>query len=68
MPKEDTTRPADEESLLTVREFAKALRMGESTVRGLIREGHIKPVHLGRLIRIQQSVLDEILKRQETQA
>ena len=66
MPQEESTRPTDEEALLTVKEFAATLRMGESTVRGLIKEGKIDVVRIGRLIRIKKAVLHAILERRET--
>ena len=66
MPQEESTHPTDEEALLTIREFSQALRMGESTVRGLIKEGKIDVVRIGRLIRIKKAVLHAILERRET--
>jgi excisionase family DNA binding protein len=48
--------------LLTVQEFAAALRLKPSAVRRWIREEKVTTVHVGRLVRIPASEVDRIVQ------
>jgi len=51
------------ETLLTMNEVAKLLKVGEATVRRLIETGKLKSVRIGyRTVRIAQTELDAYLK------
>jgi len=48
--------------LLTVPEFALALRIRPSCVRRWVGDRKIEVVHVGRLVRIRRSELDRIIR------
>lgn len=50
-------------TLLTVKEVAKELKLHPVTVRRYIREGKIAASLFGRVWRIQEQALDELLER-----
>jgi excisionase family DNA binding protein len=47
--------------VLTVPEFARAVRIHEETVRRMIRRGEIPAVRIGRTVRIRADVLESYL-------
>jgi excisionase family DNA binding protein len=49
--------------LLTVEEFATALRVKPSCIRRWIREARITVVHVGRLVRLPASEVNRIVRR-----
>lgn len=55
------TEPTTEQ-LLTVKEFADAIRVSVSTVRNWIRNGTIQAVKMGRNFKIPASELERIMK------
>lgn len=50
-----------ESKTFTVKEVAKILNVGESTVRELINQGKLKKLNINKPIRISQSAIDELL-------
>ncbi|MDD5925527.1 helix-turn-helix domain-containing protein [Ellagibacter isourolithinifaciens] len=52
------------EDVLTVREASKLLKLSESKVYGLLREGSLKGVHIGRSWRTSVKACDEFLEEQ----
>ena len=52
----------DEQSMLTVREAAKLLRIGRNLAYELVGRGEIPSVRLGRLIRVPRAELEERLR------
>jgi len=51
------------DELVTVREAAERLRLGETLTRGLIKSGQLPTVRFGRAIRIRVTDLDELIER-----
>ena len=49
--------------LLTVTEFAAALRVKASCVRGWTRERTVTTIHVGRLVRIPSTEIDRIIRQ-----
>ena len=49
--------------LLTTEEAADALRVGRTTVYALIKEGQLRPVHIGRSCRISRAELERYVSR-----
>jgi excisionase family DNA binding protein len=47
--------------LMTVKEFAQALSVTEAAVRKWIHQRRLKPVKLGRSVRLRRSDLDVIV-------
>jgi len=47
--------------LLTVEEFAAALRVKPSCIRRWVREAKVTVVHVGRLVRIPASEVDRVV-------
>lgn len=54
------------ESLLSVEDVARILRVSVSKVRQLVNEGEIRSIRVGRQIRITQTDLDNYIERQAT--
>jgi excisionase family DNA binding protein len=48
-------------TLLTVREFAEAVRISEQTIRRRVNDGTLQAVKLGALMRIPTSELERLL-------
>jgi len=48
-------------NLLTVTEVAQVLRLGETTVREMIKRGELPAVKVGKSYRIKQSDVDALL-------
>src|SRR4051812_26636550 len=49
--------------LLTPEEAAKVLRLGRTTVYALIKEGSLRPIHIGRSCRISRAELERYVNR-----
>jgi excisionase family DNA binding protein len=49
--------------LMTVKDFAKALSITEAAIRKWIHQRRLKPVKLGRSVRLRRSDLDLILAK-----
>ncbi|SDY28873.1 DNA binding domain-containing protein, excisionase family [Modestobacter sp. DSM 44400] len=65
----DSERPADvsgDRLLLTTEEAADVLRVGRTTVYALIKEGQLRPVHIGRSCRISRAELERYVSRLDT--
>jgi excisionase family DNA binding protein len=56
-------RGASEPLLVTVREAARLLALGRSTVYELIAAGHLPTIHIGRSVRIRVADLDALISR-----
>ena len=56
----EATEPQDEE-LLTVHEVAGLLKINPQTVRNRIDAGELPAVRLGRRVRVQRSVLEQLI-------
>ena len=52
--------------LLTTAEAADVLRVGRTTVYALIKEGQLRPVHIGRSCRISWAELERYVNRLDT--
>ena len=52
-----------EQLLLTEREACERLAVGRSTLRSLMAQGEISPVHIGRSIRFRSEELMEFVAR-----
>ena len=52
--------------LLTTEEAADVLRIGRTTVYALIKEGQLRPVHIGRSCRISRAELERYVSRLDT--
>jgi excisionase family DNA binding protein len=51
---------------LTTEEAADVLRVGRTTVYALIKEGQLRPVHIGRSCRISHAELERYVSRLDT--
>jgi excisionase family DNA binding protein len=49
--------------LLTTEEAADVLRIGRTIVYALIKDGHLRPVHIGRSCRIYRAELERYVRR-----
>ena len=56
--------PADR-LLLTAEEAAEVLNIGRTTVYALIKNGELRPVHIGRSCRISQAEVEGYVRRLE---
>lgn len=56
------TNPTEPTRLYTIPESAAMCNCKATTIRKWIREGRLAYVKLGRLVRIERSVLDEFIK------
>ncbi|WP_374209416.1 helix-turn-helix domain-containing protein [Klenkia sp. PcliD-1-E] len=54
--------------LLTTEEAADVLRIGRTTVYALIKDGHLRPVHIGRSCRISRAELERYVRRLDNPA
>ncbi|MCU1606071.1 MAG: putative excisionase, partial [Modestobacter sp.] len=52
--------------LLTTEEAADLLRVGRTTVYALIKDGQLRPVHVGRSCRISRAELERYVSRLDT--
>jgi excisionase family DNA binding protein len=55
--------PAGNALLLTPEEAARALRVGRTTIYGLIKAGELRPVHIGRSCRLPRAELERYVDR-----
>lgn len=55
--------PAGQRLLLTTEEAAESLRVGRTTIYGLIKVGELHPVHIGRSCRISRAELERYVRR-----
>ena len=60
--------PASDSLLLTPEEAAKLLRVGRTTVYGLMKTGDLRPVHIGRSCRLTRAELERYVARLQTPA
>lgn len=58
--------PTGESLLLTPEEAAQVLRVGRTTLYALIKDGDLRPVHIGRSCRLSWSELERYVDRLET--
>jgi excisionase family DNA binding protein len=49
--------------LLTPEEAARVLRVGRTTIYGLIKAGELQPVHIGRSCRLARAELERFVNR-----
>ena len=59
---------AEEPLLLTAEEAARILRVSRTTVYTLIKDGALRPVHIGRSCRLSRAELQRYVDRLETSA
>ena len=52
--------------LLTPEEAAQVLRLGRTTIYALIKEGALRPVHIGRSCRLSRAELERYVRRLES--
>lgn len=57
---------AEEPLLLTAEEAARTLSVSRTTVYTLIRDGALRPVHIGRSCRLSRAELQRYVDRLET--
>jgi excisionase family DNA binding protein len=57
--------PTGESLLLTPEEAAQVLRVGRTTLYALIKDGDLRPVHIGRSCRISWGELERYVDRLE---
>jgi excisionase family DNA binding protein len=55
--------PAGDALLLTPEEAARVLRVGRTTIYGLIKAGELWPVHIGRSCRLARAELERYVNR-----
>jgi excisionase family DNA binding protein len=60
--------PTGESLLLTPEEAAQVLRVGRTTLYALIKDGDLRPVHIGRSCRLSWSELERYVDRLEALA
>jgi excisionase family DNA binding protein len=60
--------PTGESLLLTPEEAAQVLRVGRTTLYALIKDGDLRPVHIGRSCRLPWSELERYVDRLEALA
>ena len=66
--RESVPLPTEEEPaepLYTVRQVADHLQCGRRLVYAFVRDGSLRAVHLGRLVRVPQSALEEFIAAPE---
>ena len=56
-------RLAGDALLLTPEEAARVLRVGRTTIYGLIKAGELRPVHIGRSCRLARAELERYVDR-----
>lgn len=54
---------AAQQLLLTTEEAAELLRVGRTTVYALIKEGKLRPIHIGRSCRLSRAELEGYVRR-----
>ena len=62
------TRFSSEQLMHTVLEAARVLRVGRSTIYVLMNNGSLKPVHIGRSVRISRAELERYVARLDAEA
>ncbi|WP_419751020.1 helix-turn-helix domain-containing protein [Geodermatophilus sp. CPCC 206100] len=55
--------PAGDALLLTPEEAARVLRVGRTTIYGLIKAGELQPIHIGRSCRLPRAELERYVNR-----
>ena len=55
--------PTSEPLLLTPEEAAQVLRIGRTTLYALIKDGNLRPVHIGRSCRVSRAELERYVDR-----
>jgi excisionase family DNA binding protein len=63
LPTEHPQSGETQSLLLTTEEAADVLRVGRTTVYSLIKDGHLRPVHIGRSCRISRAELERYVNR-----
>ena len=58
-----STEFSSEQLMHTVTEAARLLRVGRSTIYVLMNNGSLKPVHIGRSVRISRAELERYVQR-----
>lgn len=64
----DAEQPLSDATFLTVAEVAAAMRVSKMTVYRLVHSGELPAVRVGRSFRVQQSAVDEYLRKSFFQA
>jgi excisionase family DNA binding protein len=64
----DAEQPLSDATFLTVAEVAATMRVSKMTVYRLVHAGDLPAVRVGRSFRVQQSAVDEYLRRSFFQA
>ena len=54
------------EALLNIRSAAKLLAVSTWTIRGYIRQGKLRPVRIGRLVRLDEEELSKFVASNKT--
>ena len=54
-PQRSQDGPTSEPLLLTPEEAAQVLRIGRTTLYALIKDGNLRPVHIGRSCRVSRA-------------
>ena len=55
--------PTADPLLLTPEEAARVLRLGRTTIYALIKEGALRPIHIGRSCRLSRAELQRYVNR-----
>jgi excisionase family DNA binding protein len=67
-PQRRADGPTGEPLLLTPEEAAQVLRVGRTTLYALIKDGDLRPVHIGRSCRVSRAELERYVDRLEAPA
>ena len=55
-------KPGEAEALLTVKEMADLLRVSTAMVYRLVRQGELKAIHIGRLVRFRPDAYQRLIE------